>query len=146
MRRLIQLLFSLLLAAPFAADAQIVRSFSSVYSENVNGNLLLVGNTLETCPFSAGQTCFDARAGTVADGNDDFSMVYVDIDSDASTFDSSSADLSLPPGASVLYARLYWGGRSPSTQRGDALIDTPASAGYVAVSDSVVDFFVDFSR
>ena len=143
MRRLIQLLFSLLLAAPFAADAQIVRSFSSVYSENVNGNLLLVGNTLETCPFSAGQACFDARAGTVADGNDDFSMVYVDIDSDASTFDSSSADLSLPPGASVLYARLYWGGRSPSTQRGNALLDTPATSGYVTVSDSVVDFFVD---
>jgi len=132
-----------LVAAPGAASAQIVRPFTTLYTNNVNGNLVLLGNTLETCPFSAGQLCTDARAGNANEGNDDFAMVYVDIDNDGSTFDSSSADLSLPPGATVLFAQLYWGGRSASTFRGDALIDTPATSGYVGVSDSSVDFFVD---
>ncbi|MCO4773846.1 MAG: DUF11 domain-containing protein, partial [Deltaproteobacteria bacterium] len=145
MRRivLVPLLFGLLTALPSAAHAQIVRPFTSLYSNNVNGNLLLVGNTLETCPFSAGQLCTDARAGNAVEGNDDFAMVYIDVDNDSSTFDSSSADLSLPPGSTVLFAQLYWGGRSASTFRGSALIDTPATAGYVGVTDPSVDFFVD---
>ena len=128
---------------PLAAQAQVVRPFTQLYSDNVNGNLLLIGNTLETCPFSAGQICTDARAGTANEGNDDFAMVYVDVDSDGSTFDSSTATLTLPPGASVLFAQLYWGGRSASALRGEALIDTPSAGGYVGLNDSSVDFFVD---
>ena len=37
-------------------------------------------------------------------------MVHVDVDSDPTTFDSSSAQLNLPQGATVLFAGLYWGG------------------------------------
>jgi|GEM_PF-923361 len=136
---------ALLGLAPSAASAQIVRPFTQLYSSNVNGNLLLIGNTLQTCPFSAGVLCTDARAGLANEGNDDFAMVYVDVDSDGTTFDSSSATLNVPPGATVLFAQLYWGGRSPSAQRGNALISTPASGGYVAVNDSVVDYFEDSS-
>jgi uncharacterized repeat protein (TIGR01451 family)/MYXO-CTERM domain-containing protein len=145
LKHLISLLFVMASLVPAAATAQIVRPFTQLYSNNVNGNLLLIGNTLETCPFSAGQLCTDARAGLANEGNDDFAMVYVDIDNDSSTFDSSSANLTLPPGATVLFAQLYWGGRSPSPFRGDALLSTPASGGYVGVSDSSVDFFVDQS-
>ena len=38
-------------------------------------------------------------------------MTWVDVDGDPATFDSSSADLTLPAGASVLFAGLYYGGR-----------------------------------
>ena len=36
-------------------------------------------------------------------------MAWVDADSDADTFNSSTATLSLPAGASVTFAGLYWG-------------------------------------
>ena len=39
-------------------------------------------------------------------------MTYVDVDSDATTFNSSRATLDLPAGAQVLAAFLYWGGRT----------------------------------
>ncbi|MBT3223287.1 MAG: DUF11 domain-containing protein, partial [Proteobacteria bacterium] len=136
------LLFIVAFATSQAANAQVVRDFTAIYSDNVNGDLLIIGNTLQTCPAAA-TNCTDARAGTKADGNDDFTMEYVDIDGDPSTFNSSSADLTLPAGASVLFAHFYWGGRSESADREDALIETPASTGYVAVSDSAVDEFSD---
>src|SRR5205085_9272991 len=41
--------------------------------------------------------------------NESFTMGYVDVDADPTTFDSSRADLSLPAGSTVLYAGLYWG-------------------------------------
>ena len=141
--RLTLLVFTVSVLFSLAAQAQVVRPFTPLYSDNVNGDLTLIGNTLETCPFSAGQLCLDARAGIATEGNDDFAMVYVDVDSDSSTFDSSTATLTLPAGASVLFARLYWGGRSASTLRGDALIDTPSVGGYIGVSDPSVDFFID---
>ncbi len=133
-----------LLAAPAAASAQIVRPFTTLYTSNVNGNLALIGNTLETCPTAA-NGCVGARAGTVNDGNDDFAMEYVDIDGNGSTFNSSSATLSLPGGATVVFAQLYWGGRSQSGSRGSASLSTPTSGGYVAVSDGAVDEFEDSS-
>ena len=144
MRHSLLTLFALigLMAAPSLASAQIVRPFTTLYTNNVNGNLALIGNTLQTCPASAAG-CTAARAGTANDGNDDFAMEYVDIDSNGSTFNSSSATLSLPSGATVLFAQLYWGGRSESSSRDDALLATPASGGYVAVNDASVDFFVD---
>ena len=43
--------------------------------------------------------------------NNSRTMTWIDADGDPSTFDSSSSDLSLPTGASVLFAGLYYGGR-----------------------------------
>ncbi|MBE7660271.1 T9SS type B sorting domain-containing protein [Tenacibaculum finnmarkense] len=47
-------------------------------------------------------------------GNGQFYMDYVDVDSDASTFSSSTATLNLPNCSRVAYAGLYWAGVYPS--------------------------------
>ena len=84
--------------------------FTARYTANTTGEVAIVGNTVLTCPPGAGG-CAAVLAG--ADGrNNDFTMTYVDIDGDPATFASSSADLSVPAGAQVLFAGLYWGGRS----------------------------------
>jgi hypothetical protein len=100
---LIALLAALLVAAPaHAADAP----FSLRYAETLHGNLSAVGNTLMSCPTGA-SNCAAARSGSPY-SNNDFTMTYVDVDSDATTFDSSSATLSLPAGSTVAWAGLYW--------------------------------------
>ena len=37
-------------------------------------------------------------------------MTYVDVDSDSATFNSSTANQTLPSGSTILWAGLYWGG------------------------------------
>jgi uncharacterized repeat protein (TIGR01451 family) len=110
--------------------------FGARFSANDFGDILLVGNTVLTCP-AADANCAAAQAGG-AFNNNNFSMVYVDIDGDASTFDSSTATLSLPTDSEVLYAGLYWTGDSTSPDRGQARIATPTSAGYIDLVGSEI--------
>lgn len=88
------------------------RSFGLRFEDNRRGDVIGTGNTLLTC-VGADPLCADARAGTGggAANNNSRAMTYVDVDGDGKTFDSSSAALSLPAGATVLWAGLYWGGR-----------------------------------
>ncbi|MDQ1703249.1 MAG: large repetitive protein, partial [Frankiaceae bacterium] len=94
---------SMALAPAASAD----RAYSQRYVSSQKGSVINLGNTLETCT-GAGPSCSDAQAGTGTKNNNDFTMDYVDIDGDASTFSSSSAQLALPPGATVTFAGLYW--------------------------------------
>ncbi len=102
-------------AAP--AQAAVIRSFDPVFSANTNGDVMLVGNTLMTC--AASTSCTTARSivngPDGANSNNNFVPAYVDVDGDAGTFNSSSADLDIPSGGAVLFAALVWGGRTPST-------------------------------
>jgi hypothetical protein len=78
--------------SPALAD----RAFHPRFSTNANGDIAIVGNTLETCP-SAAADCANARAGRGgALNNNGFAMERVDVDNTA--LDSSSARLSLPAG------------------------------------------------
>ena len=49
--------------------------------------------------------------------NGDFDMFYVDVDNDPNTYNSSRAEVRLPQGGRVTYARLYWGGNLRSASR-----------------------------
>ena len=104
---------TLLMSAP--ADAQIIRSFSSRFSRNSPGDIELVGNSVMTCP-SAGPDCIAVRDGILTTGdvtnNNAHVMEYIDVDNDPNTFNSSSATIALPLNATVLWAGLYWGGRT----------------------------------
>jgi hypothetical protein len=52
-------------------------------------------------------------------------MIYVDADGNASTFNSSSSQLSLPSDATVLWAGLYWGARTAAGVGGAAATGNP---------------------
>ncbi|MEX0427867.1 hypothetical protein AB3X52_09565 [Nocardioides sp. DS6] len=90
------------------AQAANTQDFTSKFSTNANGAIITVGNNLLTCQASS--SCTSAKNGAAVDDNS-FTMVNLDADDDASTFNSSSSTLSLPAGATVLWAGLYWGAR-----------------------------------
>jgi uncharacterized repeat protein (TIGR01451 family) len=99
----------LLALAP--ASALAARDFALRFTASPAGAMTHASNTLLTCPDAA-PLCAAGRAGTggsAADDNNDFAMTYVDVDNDPATFASSSAQLTLPAGASVLFAGLYYG-------------------------------------
>lgn len=142
----------LAVAAPAAAD----RTFATRFSTNDTGNIAFAANTLMTCPAAAA-TCAQAKAAVpIASGgnnfsNNNFNMTYVNVAPGAvggvASFDSSSSQLSIPAGATVLFAGLYWGadtsagtggtGAPAAGSRGQVGFKTPTSSGYTAVTGSV---------
>jgi uncharacterized repeat protein (TIGR01451 family) len=119
------------------AQGQVVRSFQFAYNQNTNGNILIIGNTLMTCGNSTvtptnPPTCNANDTGL----NNNQQMVFVDFDSDATTSNSSRATLSLPSGASVIFAGLYWGARAnPSaTTRNQIRFRTSGAGAYQTIT------------
>lgn len=89
------------------------RPFSMRYGTTASGDIRLIGNASMTCDAAQTLDCADARQGTAVtsqNNNNAHVMTHIDIDADSSTFGSSAATLSLPQGAQVLWAGLYWGG------------------------------------
>jgi large repetitive protein len=114
------------------AEAQV--AFASRFSTNDTGDIQIVGNTLMTCPGSC-PTVQDGTSATL--NNNSYNMAYVDIDSDGTTINSSSATLTLPPSSTVLFAGLYWAGDSASASRNQVKFATPSSAGYTSLTGAV---------
>ena len=112
------------------------------------GNIVMASNTLMTCEASQAG-CAAAQnnlsIGTVANSslnNNSWIMTNLDVDSDPSTTVSSAARLSLPVGAEVLWAGLYWTSSAPSgltpTQAKAAKFMGPDGV-YQAVTATVYD-------
>ncbi|MFL5328736.1 MAG: SdrD B-like domain-containing protein [Gemmataceae bacterium] len=117
--------------------SNVVTPFTPRFSRNDTGDIAIIGNTLLTAP--AGAAGDAARNGTGALlNNNDFSMVNVDVDSDASTLNSSRATLNMPAGATVLFAGLYWGADSANATRNQVKFQTPIAGAYVSLTGSVV--------
>ena len=95
--------------------------FSVRYAQTLRGSIDAVGNQLLTCPAAA-TGCTDARnrVGTSTTLNNNYNMGYVDVDGDATTLNSSTATLSLPAGAVVTWAGLYWGADTATASGGSA--------------------------
>ena len=137
----------MLLLLPAAAHAD--RAFSSRFATNTQGDITIAANSLESC-LDALAACANVRNGTGSGlNNNDRTVTWVDADGDPATFDSSSADLTLPSGASVLFAGLYYGGRLAAGQGGSpaptpaarntVLFKAPGDAGYRSLTASQVD-------
>jgi uncharacterized repeat protein (TIGR01451 family) len=170
-------LFGLLLCTgPALAD----RPFTTRFSANDTGNITFAANTLMVCPESAkeplGKECAAGRnASPVSTGTDEklnnnrYDMQYVNAAPGtvpalgsacpaSSSFDSSSATLSLPGGATVLFAGLYWGGdTSAGTSPTDvgaatpgarecAGFKAPGASGYTTLKGSVDQSSSDGTR
>ena len=109
---------------PATAGAVVEQPFVQRYSTNDQGAVWVTGSTLETCPAAAAD-CAASQAGTASGAalsNNNFAMVPVDVDADPATFNSSSSTFTPPAGSQVLFAGLYWGGR---TSRGAAQAAAP---------------------
>jgi uncharacterized repeat protein (TIGR01451 family) len=153
-RRRTALLTSLVLLVVLAPAAAANRDFSVRFAANTQGNVTLAGNSLMTCPASA--ACTTALGGSGTLNNNNWDMVRVDRDQDASTSNSSSAQLTLPSNTEVLFAALYYGGRdasrSPERTRvkfaarpGSSTCSTPALPSYQTFTNGLVDEAVDVS-
>lgn len=134
------------------ADAQVVRNFGVRYSENETGSVRMIGNTVVSCTTTFSPDCATARAGTQAMdlNNNEHFMSFVDVDTSASTFNSSSATAQLPANVEVLFAGLYWGGETggfgtsgvaaPSELfKDEVLLRTPNSSAYQTVTAANCD-------
>ena len=98
-----------LLLAFLAGEAVADRAYGVRYTINQNGDLEQIGNVIVTCdpiPPATGAANCAAGQGGGNYSNNDFSMINVDVDADGSTFNSSSATLSLPSGSTVTFAGL----------------------------------------
>jgi uncharacterized repeat protein (TIGR01451 family) len=126
----------LVLAAPLAATVSLgpaagasPRAFADpIFSADARGDITTIGNVTTTCDptyanehWSAAESaaaCDGARSGATGtvrhDGapmppiNNRLSMRHVDVDADTTTFSSSTAQLEIPSGATVLWAGLHW--------------------------------------
>ncbi|PWK19614.1 T9SS type B sorting domain-containing protein [Xanthomarina spongicola] len=94
----------MLLVMSLQSFSQNLVPFAPRYDDAIKGDMLLIGNS------NVGLHVSDPYNGTGT--NDQINAaVYVDIDGDSSTFNSSSADLDVPSDEScyqIVYAGLYW--------------------------------------
>ncbi|MFF1543995.1 DUF3344 domain-containing protein [Streptomyces sp. NPDC058291] len=132
---------------PPAAEAERL-AFTQRYHSTQHGGIVRAANAAISCraaPTAAAvPVCPAARAGTAPARNDDFDMFYVDVDDDPNTYNSSRAEVRLPKGARVSYARLYWGGnlrvgeQKPPKDNGRVLIAEPGGRYKAVLADTVV--------
>lgn len=118
-------LFSLAIFFTSLSSHAQVRSYSLVYSDNIQGNTAMFGNTLMAI-VNNGSVNLAKMNGNSADGNstygnDNENVQNVDVDGNTGngsvTRNSSTSDLVLPAGTNLIkYARLYWGGRVKNSE------------------------------
>lgn len=150
----LSLVATMLALLPTTPAAAADRAFALRFSVNDTGDIDMVGNTVMTCRTTdtgcpAARTAAASTVTNNAINNNNFAMVYVDTDSDDSTFNSSDSTLALPSGATVLFAGLYWGGEvvagsggapAPSAAaRNTVKLKTPGAAAYSTITASTVD-------
>ncbi|MEY4893239.1 MAG: hypothetical protein RL751_49, partial [Bacteroidota bacterium] len=106
------LAFVLSFGAFFTSFGQIVSPFNIRYQTQQKGGIRFISNVSVTCNSST--SCTNAQAQIAPSGtgqNNSYTMSYVDIDGDPTTFMSSSDSLNLPNCSEITWAGLYWGGK-----------------------------------
>ena len=150
------LLGSMAIVTAAPADAALVRAFTRRFGVKTTGDVVMIANSVLTCP-GACTTTQDGTATGAATNNNGVNMIYVDSDGAAAsplaaggtiaTFDSSSSSYTLPAGARVLFAGLYWGGDSSTATGGAAapnasirntvLFRYPGQTGYTPLTSNI---------
>ena len=103
------------------AAAVVVNPFTLNYDQAIYGDFIEIGNGNLRCPtavdgafFLPGKTPAGCAAGQTvagtADGNNNYFMLQNNGGGVPGAFNSSTAALTIPPGATVDFARLNWGG------------------------------------
>ncbi|GLZ37073.1 SdrD B-like domain-containing protein [Actinokineospora sp. NBRC 105648] len=116
------------------AQAAVVRPFTLNYDQELYGDFLQAGNGNSRCPSPTDPvdpfgepiaTCAtsQARTYTAATGiNDSYYMRWADVDSSAATYNSSTASITIPTGATVDFARLNWAGDTGTIRLADGTV------------------------
>ncbi|MEJ2161742.1 MAG: SprB repeat-containing protein [Robiginitalea sp.] len=104
--------------------AQEFNSFDVRYQDNIKGDLTFIANNIVNRQTGSEDPEDPYNiTGNSSTYNDWLDMQYIDVDSDASTFSSSSATLNFPqPDCNIIrYAGLYWSATYPSEQAGQPI-------------------------
>ncbi|MGL5406758.1 MAG: DUF7507 domain-containing protein [Propionibacteriaceae bacterium] len=103
-------------AIPQPAEALTLKALpDNMVSYEVHGDFMVVGNgSLKATGNRSGYSADYLYAGynNTAVANDTYNMVNYDSDSNANTFNSSSASFTIPSGAKVKSAKLVWSGNT----------------------------------
>ncbi|KIF69475.1 hypothetical protein HY68_14230 [Streptomyces sp. AcH 505] len=134
--------------APAAGPREASRiPFAERYSTVQHGGIVRAANSAISCRSADGAACTSARTGSgtgARAANHDFDMFYTDVDKDPNTYNSTRAELRVPKGATVSYARLYWGGnlrvgeQKPPKDNGRVLVAEPGGAYKQVLADSLI--------
>lgn len=135
-------LLTVLLLFSSAVVAQNLKPFTPRFDQDLKGDILLIGNnTINRSTGSNGPNV--PYNGTGQNGS--INMGFVDVDSDASTFSSSSADLIIPPTSAscyrIRYAGLYWAGILQNNTRtgiDQVKLKLPGSSTYTDITGTIV--------
>lgn len=131
-------IFTFSLLATLIVSSQTTVNFEPRYQNTINGELTMIGNSI------LGEHVTNPYTGTSL--NNSIDMVYIDVDSDASTFNSSSSNLNLPSCSRVVYAGLYWGATSSPATTTVAPISTREQVRFRVPGGSYVDITADTSN
>ncbi len=125
--------------------------FTQRYQAVQHGGLVRASNSSITCRSeedSAAEPCAEVRKGA-AGANSEFEMFYSEVDKDPDTYNSTRAELRIPQGAVVSYARLYWGGnlnvgeQKPPEDNGRVLVAEPGGEYTEVLADTVIGHRTD---
>jgi Protein of unknown function (DUF3344) len=144
----LSLMLSLVLPSAVATPAPQESSripFAERFRAVQHGGLVRAANSSITCRSAVAEgakPCSQARSG--AGTNGDYEMFYSDVDSDPNTYNSTRAELRIPSGSRVSYARLYWGGnlrvgeQKPPEDNGRVLIAEPGGQYQELLADTTI--------
>ncbi|WP_178985321.1 T9SS type B sorting domain-containing protein [Winogradskyella helgolandensis] len=112
--------------------AQNYEPFTPRFNEDLKGDIVLIGNNI----LGPDNNAFNNNSVY----NHQVNMTYIDIDSDASTFSSSSADLTIPnPNCyRIIYAGLYWGAVNPGDEPITDVKFKGPSGGYNDIQGTII--------
>ncbi|WSI24884.1 DUF3344 domain-containing protein [Streptomyces sp. NBC_01343] len=125
--------------------------FTQRYQAVQRGGLVRASNSSIACRREEApdaEPCAEVNRGA-AGVNGDFDMFYSEVDKDPDTYNSTRAELKVPQGAKVSYARLYWGGnlrvgeQKPPEDNGRVLVAEPGGAYKEVLADTVIGHRTD---
>ncbi|WP_327253213.1 DUF3344 domain-containing protein [Streptomyces sp. NBC_01244] len=138
-------------AAPPGARGPLVKEaprvpFTQRYQAVQHGGLVRASNSSIGCrkeESEHAEPCAAVNKGA-AGTNGDYEMFYDEVDKDPDTYNSTRAELKVPAGAKVSYARLYWGGnlrvgeQKPPEDNGRVLVAEPGGAYKEVLADTAI--------
>ncbi|MFG2341282.1 DUF3344 domain-containing protein [Streptomyces yangpuensis] len=125
--------------------------FTQRYQAVQHGGLVRASNSGISCrkeQSPQAEPCAEVKRGA-AGVNSEFEMFYSEVDKDPDTYNSTRAELKVPQGAKVSYARLYWGGnlrvgeQKPPQDNGRVLVAEPGGAYKEVLADTVIGHRTD---